>query len=164
MDNDVINCEPEQTEEVTEEDKQLPKDKKSDVEIGKIMFVSCAAGSEETYLDDNHKTDELLSDINPDKIDDGKYLLFPRWLLFFNAWICCLLCCAIVCILLLEDSISDSIQPDSCEIPRRPSILKEGIIKDGISDPLNGNLFLNKIFQFWVFAIYRKYILFLSHE
>jgi len=76
MDNDVINCEPEQTEEVTEEDKQLPKDKKSDVEIGKIMFVSCAAGSEETYLDDNHKADELLSDTNSDKVDDGKYLLF----------------------------------------------------------------------------------------
>lgn len=61
---------------------------------------------------------------------------------------CCV--CAIVCILLLEDSISNSIQPDSysCEIPRRPSLLKEGIIKDGISDPLNGNLFLNKIFNF----------------
>jgi len=76
VDNDVINCEPEQTEEVTEEDKQLPKDKKSDVEIGKIMFVSCAAGSEETYLDDSHKADEILSDINSDKVDDGNYLLF----------------------------------------------------------------------------------------
>ncbi|CAH1726033.1 unnamed protein product [Aphis gossypii] len=69
-DNDVINCEPEQTEEVTEEDKQLPKDKKSDVEIGKIVFVSCAAGSEETYLDDSHKADEQSSDINSDKVDD----------------------------------------------------------------------------------------------
>uniref|UniRef100_A0A2S2P1W8 C-Jun-amino-terminal kinase-interacting protein 4 n=1 Tax=Schizaphis graminum TaxID=13262 RepID=A0A2S2P1W8_SCHGA len=76
VDNDVINCEPEQTEEVTEEDKQLPKDKKSDVEIGKIMFVSCAAGSEETYLDDSHKADEILNDINSDKVDDGNYLLF----------------------------------------------------------------------------------------
>jgi len=52
---------------------------------------------------------------------------------------CCV--CAIVCILLLEDSISDSVQADNSnyEIPRRPSLLKEGIIKDGISDPLNGN-------------------------
>ncbi|XP_026812743.1 JNK-interacting protein 3 isoform X3 [Rhopalosiphum maidis] len=110
VDNDVINCEPEQTEEVTEEDKQLPKDKNSDVEIGKIMFVSCAAGSEETYLDDSHKSDEILNDINSDKVDD-------------------------------EDSISDSVQANnnSCEIPRRPSLLKEGIIKDGISDPLNEN-------------------------
>jgi len=73
---------------------------------------------------------------------DGFYFLMPE----FAA--CCV--CAIVCILLLEDSISDSIQPDSysCEISRRPSLLKEGIIKDGISDPLNGNLFLNKIFNF----------------
>lgn len=62
---------------------------------------------------------------------------------------CCV--CAIVCILLLEDSISDSIQADnsSCEIPRRPSLLKEGIIKDGISDPLNGNWFLNKILHIY---------------
>lgn len=52
---------------------------------------------------------------------------------------CCV--CAIVCILLLEGSISDSIQPDrnNCEISRRPSLLKEGIIKDGLSDPPNGN-------------------------
>lgn len=62
-------------------------------------------------------------------------------------------CCvrAIVCILLLENSISDSNQPDSntdsnsCEISRRSVPLKEGIIKDGLSDPQNGNLFLNKM-------------------
>lgn len=55
---------------------------------------------------------------------------------------CCV--CAIVCILLLEDSISDSIRLDSnsCDISRRPSLLKEGIIKDGLSNPPNGNLFL----------------------
>lgn len=49
--------------------------------------------------------------------------------------------CAIVCILLLEDSVSDSIQPNinSCEISRRPSLFKEGIIKDGLSEPPNGN-------------------------
>lgn len=82
-DNDVINCEPEQTEEVTEEDKQLPKDKKSDVEIGKIVFVSCAAGSEETYLDDSHKTDEQLSDINSDKVDDGNYLIVLKTAFIF---------------------------------------------------------------------------------
>jgi len=70
-DNDVINCEPEQTEEVTEEDKQLPKDNKY-VEIGKIVFVSCAAGSEETNLEDTHKTDEIDSS---KKINDGKNLL-----------------------------------------------------------------------------------------
>lgn len=58
---------------------------------------------------------------------------------------------AIVCILLLENSISDSNQPDSnadsnsCEISRRSIPLKEGIIKDGLSDPQNGNLFLNTI-------------------
>jgi len=82
-DNDVINCEPEQTEEVTEEDKQLPKDKKSDVEIGKIVFVSCAAGSEETYLDDSHKADEQLSDINSDKVDDGNYLIVLKTAFIF---------------------------------------------------------------------------------
>lgn len=67
-------------------------------------------------------------------------------------------CCvrAIVCILLLENSISDSNQPDSntdsnsCEISRRPIPLKEGIIKDGLSDPQNGNLFLNKIFHIYL--------------
>lgn len=52
---------------------------------------------------------------------------------------CCV--CAIVCILLLEDSVSDSVQLNinSCEVSRRPSLLKEGIIKDGLSDPPNGN-------------------------
>lgn len=71
-DNDVINCEPEQTEEVTEEDKQVPKESKSDLEIGKIVFVSCAAGSEETNLDDTHKKDDISSETNSDKLDDGK--------------------------------------------------------------------------------------------
>lgn len=54
---------------------------------------------------------------------------------------CCV--CAIVCILLIEDSISETIQPDSssCEISRRSSLLKEGIVKDGLSKPPNGNLF-----------------------
>lgn len=62
---------------------------------------------------------------------------------------CCV--CAIVCILLLENSISDSNQPDSnsCEISRRPILLNEGIIKDGLSDPPNGNLFLNKILLYY---------------
>lgn len=36
------------------------------------MFVSCAAGSEETNLDDTHKTDEIPSETNSDKHDDGK--------------------------------------------------------------------------------------------
>lgn len=60
---------------------------------------------------------------------------------------CCV--CAIVYILLLEDSISDCIPPDSnsCEIPRETNLMKEGIIKDGLSSPQNGNLFLNKIFH-----------------
>lgn len=40
------------------------------------MFVSCAAGSEETYLDNDHKEDELLSDLNSDTVDDGKILFF----------------------------------------------------------------------------------------
>ncbi|VVC26844.1 Hypothetical protein CINCED_3A014496 [Cinara cedri] len=111
IDHDIINCEPEQTEEVTEEDKQVPKDNKSsDVEIGKIVFVSCAAGSEETDLDDTDKTDEVLNETTSDEVDD-------------------------------KGSISDSIQPknNSCEISRRPSLLKEGIIKDGLSDPPNDN-------------------------
>ncbi|XP_025413957.1 JNK-interacting protein 3 isoform X3 [Sipha flava] len=109
-DNDIINCEPEQTEEVTEEDKQVPKESKSDPEIGKIVFVSCAAGSEETNLNNTHKTDEISSETNSDNHDD-------------------------------EDSISDSVQPNinSCDISRRPSLLKEGIIKDGLSDPPNDN-------------------------
>lgn len=59
----------------------------------------------------------------------------------------CCVCAIVVCILLSENSISDSIQSDSCssEISRRPNLLKEGIIKDGLSDPPNGNLFLNQI-------------------
>lgn len=67
-------------------------------------------------------------------------------------------CCvrAIVCILLLENSISDSNQADSnsCETPRRFIPLKEGIIKDGLSDPQNGNLFLNKILHFYIFFFF----------
>lgn len=142
--NDVINCEPEQTEEVTEEDKQILKDNKSDVEIGKIVFVSCAAGSEETNLDDNN-TEEVLSETNSDKIDNGKNSLFLLIALVpeFSAF--CV--CAIVCILILEVNISEFIQPNSnsCEISRNSSLLKEGIIKDGLTGPSNGNLFLNKI-------------------
>lgn len=76
MDNDVINCESEQTEEVTEEDKQVPKDNKFDVEIGKIVFVSCAAGSKETNLDDVQTADEFLNETNSDKVNDGKSSLF----------------------------------------------------------------------------------------
>lgn len=73
IDNDVvINCEPEKTEEVTEEDKQVPKENKSDVEIGKIVFVSCAAGSEETNLNEPNKTDGDLSETTLDKVDGGK--------------------------------------------------------------------------------------------
>jgi len=78
MDNDIINCEPEKTEEVTEEDKQVPKDTNSDIEIGKIVFVSCAAGSEETDLDDSYKKDESLSEAISNKVDNnnsGKNLL-----------------------------------------------------------------------------------------
>lgn len=72
IDNDIINCEPEQTEEVTEEDKQVPKDDKSEVEIGKIIFVSCAAGSEETNLDiETQNTDELPSETNCNTVDNG---------------------------------------------------------------------------------------------
>lgn len=71
MDNDIINCEPEKTEEVTEEDKQIPKDTNSDIEIGKIVFVSCAAGSEETNLDDCHKKDESLSEEISNKVDNN---------------------------------------------------------------------------------------------
>jgi len=47
------------------------------------MFVSCAAGSEETYLDDNHKADEQLSDINSDKVDDGNYLFVLKMAFIF---------------------------------------------------------------------------------
>lgn len=47
-----------------------------DVEIGKIVFVSCAAGSEETNLDDNEKTDEFLNETSSDKVDGGKSSLF----------------------------------------------------------------------------------------
>lgn len=73
-DNDTIyNCEPEKTEEVTEEDKQVPKDNNTDIEIGKIMFVSCAAGSEETSLNDIHKKDETPIESNSDNVDNGKY-------------------------------------------------------------------------------------------
>lgn len=64
-----------------------------------------------------------------------------------------MLCCAIVvCILLSENSISDSIQSDSysSEISRRSNLLKEGIIKDGLSDP-NGNLFLNQILHILIY-------------
>lgn len=76
INNDVINCEPEQTEEVTEEDKQLPKDNKYDVEIGKIVFVSCAAGSEETNLEDTQKSDQTNS---LEKVNDGEST-FIFWL------------------------------------------------------------------------------------
>lgn len=66
--------------------------------------------------------------------------------------------CAIVCILLLEDSISDSNQPDNnnCDISRRSSLLKEGIIKDGLSNLPYGNLFLD----FFIFLILKIYPLF----
>lgn len=143
MDNNVVNCEPEQTEEVTEEDKQVLKDNKSDVEIGKIVFVSCAAGSEETNLDDVHNMEEVLNETNSDQIDNGKNSLFPMIALVLEFAAFCV--CAIVCILILENNISESIQPDSnsCEISRIPSLLKEGIIKDGLTGPSNGNLFLN---------------------
>lgn len=77
MDNDTINCETEQTEEVTEEDKQILKDNTSDVEIGKIVFVSCAAGSEETNLNDVHNMNEVLSESNSNnKVCNGKNPLF----------------------------------------------------------------------------------------
>lgn len=82
MDNDTINCEPEQTEEVTEEDKKVSKDNKTDVEIGKIVFVSCAAGSEETNLDEALKTEESSSEANSDKVNDGKNVMFS--LLFYG--------------------------------------------------------------------------------
>lgn len=54
----------------------MPNENKSDVEIGKIVFVSCAAGSEETNLDETLKTDEPFSETNSDKVNDGKNLLF----------------------------------------------------------------------------------------
>lgn len=74
IDNDIINCEPEQTEEVTEEDKQVPKDNKlADVKIGKIVFVSCVAGSKDTDLDDTHKTEEVLNETDSDKVDGKSY-------------------------------------------------------------------------------------------
>lgn len=61
---------------------------------------------------------------------------------------CCV--CAIVCILLVEDSKSDSIQPDNnaYEKSRKPSLLTEGIIKDGLSNPPNGNLFFKQNLAF----------------
>lgn len=43
-----------------------------DVEIGKIVFVSCAAGSEETNLDDYQNTDEFLNETNSEIVNDGK--------------------------------------------------------------------------------------------
>lgn len=59
----------------------MPKDNKSEVEIGKIVFVSCAAGSEETNLDvDTQNTDEVSSETSCDKIDDGKN---PNFMFFF---------------------------------------------------------------------------------
>lgn len=82
-DNDIINCEPEQTEEVTEEDKQVPKECKSDLEIGKIVFVSCAAGSGETNLNDTNKTDDISSETNSDNHDDGNNINFLVAFFFF---------------------------------------------------------------------------------
>lgn len=35
------------------------------------MFVSCAAGSEETDFEDTYKTDEFLNEINSNKENDG---------------------------------------------------------------------------------------------
>ncbi|XP_050539703.1 JNK-interacting protein 3 [Daktulosphaira vitifoliae] len=108
--DDPINCELEQTEEVSEKDKQIPKEDKSEVEIGKIIFVSCAAGSEENNLNEV-QIDEIPT--FEEKMSDTEKLE--------------------------DDNITNVDQPDyNNKYPRRSSILKEGIIKDGLSDPPHG--------------------------
>lgn len=79
-DKDTINCEPEKTEEVTKEDKHVQKDNNADIEIGKIVFVSCAAGSEETNLHDIHKKDDIPNELNSDQMDNGKCPPVLLWL------------------------------------------------------------------------------------
>ncbi|XP_050419559.1 JNK-interacting protein 3 isoform X3 [Adelges cooleyi] len=108
--NDVINCELEKTEEVTEKDKQVPEENKRDVEIGKIVFVSCATGSEESNIIKENENEELpQSEENSSGIEA-----------------------------LCDDSVTETDQPDSNNIvPKKSSIMKEGIIKDGLLDPPN---------------------------